>query len=110
MFADISRGLTHLTKKDVKFIWTPKCKKCFQILKDFLQQALILSGPFKGSLLYWAALTKETYAFYMSIEMLSYYIDTAKITVKNDHLPLKKFLEKNTLNSKVNNWAVELDS
>ena len=35
---------------------------------------------------------------------------TAKITVKSDHLPLKKFLEKNTLNSKVNNWAVELQS
>ena len=25
-------------------------------------------------------------------------------------IPLKKFLEKNTLNSKVNNWAVELES
>ena len=29
--------------------------------------------------------------------------------MKSDHLPLKKFLEKNTLNSKVNNWAVELE-
>ena len=37
-------------------------------------------------------------------------MDTAKITVKSDHLPLKIFLEKNTLNSKVNNWAVELES
>ena len=46
----------------------------------------------------------------MSIKKLSFYIDTAKITVKSDHLPLKKFLEKNTLNSKVNNWAVELES
>ena len=25
-FADISRVLTHLTKKDVKFKWTPECK------------------------------------------------------------------------------------
>ena len=46
----------------------------------------------------------------MSVKNLSFYIDTAKITVKSDHLPLKKFLEKNTLNSKVNNWAVELES
>ena len=46
----------------------------------------------------------------MSIKKLSFYIDTAKITVKSDHLPLKKFLENNTLNSKVNNWAVELES
>ena len=46
----------------------------------------------------------------MSVKKLSFYIDTAKITVKSDHLPLKKFLEKNTLNAKVNNWAVELES
>ena len=46
----------------------------------------------------------------MSIKKLSFYINTAKITVRSDHLPLKKFLEKNTMNSKVNNWAVELES
>ena len=31
-------------------------------------------------------------------------------TAKPFHLPLKRFLEKNTLNAKVNNWAVELES
>ena len=45
----------------------------------------------------------------MSVKKLSFYIDTAKITVKSDHLPLKKFLEKNALNSKVAigqlNWS-----
>ena len=46
----------------------------------------------------------------MSVKKLSFYINTVKITVKSDHLPLKTFLEKNTLNSKVNNWAVELES
>ena len=29
-------------------------------------------------------------------------------TLHCDHLPLQKFLAKNTLNSKVNNWAVEI--
>ena len=58
----------------------------------------------------WAALTKKAYAIYMSVKKLSLYTDTAKVTVRSDHLPLKKFLEKNTMNSKVNNWAVELDS
>ena len=69
-----------------------------------------VSGLFRGSQLNWATLTKEAYAIHMSVKKLSFYIDTAKITVKSDHLPLKKFLEKNTLNSKVNNWAVELES
>ena len=44
-FADISRLLTHLTKKDIEFKWTPKCESCFQILKEFLQQAPILKYP-----------------------------------------------------------------
>ena len=69
-----------------------------------------VSGLFRGSQLNWAALTKEAYAIYMSVKKLSFYIDTAKVTVRSDHLPLKKFLEKNTMNSKVNNWAVELES
>ena len=69
-----------------------------------------VSGLFRGSQLNWATLTKEAYAIYMSMKKLSFYIDTAAITVKSDHLPLKKFLEKNTMNSKVNNWAVELEA
>ena len=69
-----------------------------------------ISRLFCGSQLNWATLTKEAYAIYMSVKKLSFYIDAAKITVKSNHLPLKKFLEKNTLNSKVNNWAVELES
>ena len=44
-FTDISRVMTHLTKKDVEFKWTPECKKCFQILNEFLQQAPILQYP-----------------------------------------------------------------
>ena len=56
----------------------------------------------------WAALTKEAFAIYSSIKKLSYYLEGADIVLRSDHLPLKKFLQKNTLNSKVNNWAVEI--
>ena len=56
----------------------------------------------------WACLTKEAYAIYMSIKKLDYYLVDADIILRSDHLPLKKFLNKNTLNSKVNNWAVEI--
>ena len=68
------------------------------------------SGLFRGSQLNWAALTKEAYAIYMLVKKLSFYLDSAGITLRSDHLPLKKFLEKNTMNAKVNNWAVELKS
>ena len=35
-FADISRPLTTLTKKDTKFEWTPACQKSFELLKETL--------------------------------------------------------------------------
>ena len=42
----------------------------------------------------WACLTKEAYAIYMSIKKLAYYLEDADITLRSDHLPLKKFLAK----------------
>ena len=44
----------------------------------------------------------------MSIRKLDNYLVDADIILRSDHLPLKKFLNKYTLNSKVNNWAVEI--
>ena len=35
-------------------------------------------------------------------------MEDADVTLRSDHLPLTKFLEKNTLNTKVNNWAIEI--
>ena len=67
-----------------------------------------ISGLFRGSQLNWACLTKEAYAIYMSIKKLAYYLEDTEVTLRSDHLPLKKFLAKNTLNSKVNNWAIEI--
>ena len=67
-----------------------------------------MSGLFQGSQMNWACLTKEAYAIYMSIKKLAYYLEDTDITLRSDHLPLKKFLAKNTLNSKVNNWATEI--
>ena len=69
-----------------------------------------VSGLFRGSQLGWAALTKEAYAIYRNVKRLSFYLELAKTYLRSDHLPLKKFLYRNTLNSKVNNWAVELET
>ena len=69
-----------------------------------------VSGLFRGSQINWAALTKEAYAIYMSVKKLSFYLTYAEVLLKSDHLPLKKFLQKNTLNNKVNNWAMELEA
>ena len=153
-FADISRPLTTLTKKDRKFKWTPACQKSFKLLKKTLCGEPVLkyagtskpytlytdaskfscagvltqshttvingksttndhlvafvSGLFRGSQLNWAALTKEAFAIYMSVKKLLFYLTDAQILLRSDHKPLEKFLLKNTLNLKVNNWAMEL--
>ena len=149
-FADISRPLTTLTKKDKKFEWTPACQKSFDLLKETLcgepvlkyadtskpytlytdaskfvwagvltqshttvidgKSSHICGGLFRGSQLNWAALMKEAFAIYMSVKKLSFYLTDAQILLRSDHKPLEKFLQKNTLNSKVNNWAMELEA
>ena len=155
-FADISRALTALTKKNAEFKWTEQCQKSFELLKEALMKEPILKFPdphekyilytdaskyawagaltqeyqydrdsgkisinhpityvsrlFKGSQLNWATLTKEAYAIYMCVKKLNYYLEDASIIPMCDHLPLKKFLKRNTLNSKVNTWAVELSA
>ena len=155
-FADISRPLTTLTKKDKKFEWTPKCQRLFDLLKETLcgepllkyadtskpytlytdaskfswagvltqshttvidgkstttdHPAAFVSGLFRGSQLNWATLMKEAFVIYMSVKKLSFYLTDAQILLRSDHKPLKKFLQKNTLNSKVNNWAMELEA
>ena len=143
-FADISRPLTQLTRKETKFVWTLECQKSFELLKSFLCGKPILkyadtskpytvyrdaskyewagvltqshttiidgkaittdhpvafvSGLFRGSQLDCTALTKEAFAIYMSVKKLSFYSEQADILLKSDHLPLKRFLHKNTLN------------
>ena len=155
-FADISRPLTTLTKKDAKFEWTSACQKSFELLKEALcgepvlkytdtskpytlytdaskfgwagvltqphtttidskstttdHPVAFVSGLFRGSQLIWAALTKEAFTIYMSVKKLSFYLTDAQILLRSDHKPLEKFLLKNTLNSKVNNWAMELEA
>ena len=67
-----------------------------------------MSGLFRGSQMHWTCITKEAYAIYLSFKKLAYYLEDADITLRSDYLPLRKFLAKNTINSKVNNWALEI--
>ena len=69
-----------------------------------------VSSLFRDSQINWTALMKVAFAIYMLMKKLSFYLDQAEILLRSDHLSLQKFLQKNTLNSKVNNWAIELES
>ena len=67
-----------------------------------------VSGLFGGGQLSWAALAGEACAICMSIRRLAYCLEDAEVALRSDHLPLERFLQGNTLNTKVNNWAVEI--
>jgi transposase InsO family protein len=66
------------------------------------------SKTLQGAQERWAAMTKEAFAIYMSIKRNDHLLQGASTTVRTDHLPLKRFLLRNTKNDKVNNWAMEL--
>ena len=69
-----------------------------------------ISGLFRGSQLNWAALTKEAYTIYMSVWKLSFYLINADVLIQGDHLPLKKFLRQNTMNSKSTTGPLNIES
>ena len=106
-YPDPNKGYTLFTDAS-KYAWACVLTQEYQYKKDGKEYRInhpitFASGLFKGSQMNWAALTKEAFAIYSSIKKLSYYLEDADIILKSDHLPLKKFLQKNTLNSKVNN-------
>ena len=111
-YPDPNKGYTLFTDAS-KYAWACVLTQEYQYEKGGKEYKInhpitFASGLFKGSQMNWAALTKEAFAIYSSIKKLSYYLEDADIVLRSDHLPLKKFLQKNTLNSKVNNLAVEI--
>ena len=106
-YPDPNKGYTLFTDAS-KYAWACVLTQEYQYEKGGKEYKInhpitFASGLFKGSQINWAALTKEAFAIYSSIKKLSYYLEDADIVLRSDHLPLKKFLQKNTLNSKVNN-------
>ena len=113
-YADTSKPYTLYTDAS-KFGWAGVLTQPHMMVTDGKSTTTdhpvaFVSGLFRGSQLNWAALMKEAFAIYMSVKKLSFYLTDAQILLRSDHKPLEKFLLKNMLNSKVNNWAMELEA
>ena len=113
-YADTSRGYTLYTDAS-RYGWAGVLIQTYTSMVEGKtvttdHPITYVSGLFRGSQLNWAVLTKEAYAIYMSVKKLAFYLTDADVLLKSDHLPLKKFLQKNTLNNKVNNWSMELEA
>ena len=44
-FSEIAKGIVELTKKGVKFEWTPERQVAFEMLKDYLNRSPVLIYP-----------------------------------------------------------------
>ena len=113
-YPDPSKPYTLFTDAS-KFAWTCVLTQEYEHEFDGKKRKILhpityMSGLFKGSQINWATLTKEAYAIYVSVKKLDHYIQDAEVTLRSDHLPLKSFLQKNTMNTKVNNWAIDITS
>ena len=91
-----------------KYTWVGVLSQSYQHkdekeVKEIHHPITYISGLFRGPQINWTALVKEAYAIYMSTRKLDYYLDEAVVTIRSDHLPLKRFLEHKTKNSKVDN-------
>ena len=97
-----------------KYAWAGVLTQAYKhvmegVEKEIFHPVTYVSGLFRGPQINWAALVKEAYAIYMAARKLHYYISNADTTIRSDHMPLQKFLLKNTKNTTVNNWAVSIE-
>ena len=67
----------------------------------------ILSHTFTVTQRKWSTTKQEAYGVYYTITKWNYYLQSADITVKNDHKPLTWFLNGKNANNKVNRWSLE---
>ena len=64
-FADISRPLMRLTKKETVFNWTPECQKSFDLLKSYLCGEPILKYADTSKPYTWAGVLTQSHTTVM---------------------------------------------
>ena len=97
-----------------KYAWAGVLTQAYRHTVDGVEKKIhhpvtYVSGLFRGPQINWATLVKEAYAIYMAARKLHYYISNSDTTICSDHMPLRRFLLKNTKNTMVNNWAVSME-
>ena len=109
-YPDSEKHYTLLTDA-IKYAWKCVLMQAHDHILEGKERAILhpikyVIDLFRGGQLKWAALTKNHMLYIMSVKK---YLDNVDISLRSDHIPLKRFLEKNSLNSKINKWAVEIE-
>ena len=58
----------------------------------------------------WSTTEQEAFGIFYAVRKWNFYLQGAKVIVRNDHQPLARFLNGKTQNAKVNRWSLELST
>nr|GFA56720.1 putative reverse transcriptase domain-containing protein [Tanacetum cinerariifolium] len=103
-FSKITKPMTELTQKKVRFEWGDKQEAAFQLLKQKLCSAPILALP-EGSkyfIVYCDASIKGLVVF--ALKIWKHYLYGTKCTVFTDHKSLQHILDQKELNMRQHRW------
>ncbi|GFV46321.1 retrovirus-related Pol polyprotein from transposon 297 [Trichonephila clavipes] len=125
-FAKISRPLSYLTKKKVKWQWGYDQQNAFQTLKNSLTTPPVLKqadgeGSDEHPIEYasrlltpaernYSSTEREALAVVWALKKFRGYIEGTEITVASDHQPLKWLLNLKSLTGRLARWALEIQS
>nr|GEV76868.1 reverse transcriptase domain-containing protein [Tanacetum cinerariifolium] len=107
-FSKISKSMTKLTQKGIKFDWCEKEENAFQLIKQKLCSVLILALP-EGSedfVVYCNASHKglELGSIVFALKIWRHYLYGTKCMVFTDHKSLQHILDQKELNMRQRRW------
>ncbi|GJY65447.1 putative reverse transcriptase domain-containing protein, partial [Tanacetum coccineum] len=110
-FSKISKSMTKLTKKGVKFDWGDKQEEAFQLLKQKLCRVPILALP-EGREYFILKIHEKNYtthdlelgAVVFALKIWRHYLYGTKCTVFTDHKSLHQILNQKELNMRQRRW------
>ncbi|KAI3732488.1 hypothetical protein L1987_63693 [Smallanthus sonchifolius] len=107
-FSQIALPMTKLTRKETKFVWGSEQESAFQLLKENLTKAPILSLPdgTEDFVVYSDASHSglELKAVFFTLKIWRHYLYGAKCTIYTDHKSIKYFFDQKDLNMRQRRW------
>ncbi|GJU01847.1 putative reverse transcriptase domain-containing protein [Tanacetum coccineum] len=103
-FSKISKSMTKLTHKGVKFDWGDNQEAAFQLLKQKLCSAPILALPEGSKDFNYTTHDLELGSIVLSLKLWRHYLYGTKCTVFTDHNSLQHILNQKELNIRQRRW------
>ncbi|KAL5551045.1 hypothetical protein UlMin_001221 [Ulmus minor] len=103
-------------KRGVDFVWTDKCERSFQELKEYLGKAPVLSKPMQGeTLILYLAVSEAAVSSVLirlenNVQLPVFYVSRALLDPETRYpeAPLRQILQNPECSGRLAKWAIEL--